>query len=130
MGRGDSDETEGPGWGAVPRMGRGHPGRDGEIPQGMGGPQTGRGDPGEPEPRRRDGGSLNGRGGPGRDGAARAGRCDPEERRGPTAGIAGGTAPLGAEQRRGAGAAMPQLEPAAGDDLGAPDELIAFQDEG
>ncbi|XP_031452881.1 transcription factor 7-like 1 isoform X2 [Phasianus colchicus] len=25
---------------------------------------------------------------------------------------------------------MPQLEPAAGDDLGAPDELIAFQDEG
>nr|XP_038028400.1 transcription factor 7-like 1-B isoform X2 [Anas platyrhynchos] len=25
---------------------------------------------------------------------------------------------------------MPQLEPAGGDDLGAPDELIAFQDEG
>ncbi|RLV76514.1 hypothetical protein DV515_00016898 [Chloebia gouldiae] len=25
---------------------------------------------------------------------------------------------------------MPQLEPTGGDDLGAPDELIAFQDEG
>ncbi|KAK2512398.1 hypothetical protein Q9233_016292 [Columba guinea] len=133
-----------------PRVGWADPGSHGRT-------QTGPGAPGSPWPRPRrrfpPGGCPAGSGrflrGPGPFGGAGGGRgavpspalprgvglqpgllLPPPPRAFPTLPGGGGAGGAGAGRAAGPDPSMPQLEPAGGDDLGAPDELIAFQDEG